>query len=110
MTMSKLKFYKDAHAEWYIDLPEYKGPKEDLQMVGGADVLLDYLARGKEQIKLEISLEEKEGFSLLQRNDKIDKPDSGMFYDYKGYFIWICDVTTFVFGEFPKNIYFKKVL
>jgi hypothetical protein len=23
--------------------------------------------------------------------------------------MWLCDVTKFVFGEFPKNIYFCKI-
>jgi len=37
----RLDFYKETTGEWYIDLPDYPGPKEDLQMVLGADKMLD---------------------------------------------------------------------
>jgi hypothetical protein len=42
--------------------------------------------------------------------------DEGAYYHMESYMglefnldVWLCDVTKFVFGEFPKIIYFNKV-
>lgn len=49
------KFYKDEVHNWYIDLPSYPGPKADLQMVMGADTMLDLLSQGNGYVHLYIS-------------------------------------------------------
>ena len=38
-----LKFNKESNGKWYIDLPKWKGKKSALQMVCGADKLLDLI-------------------------------------------------------------------
>ena len=39
----KFKFYKEDN-KWFVDLPEWEGEKDDLEMVMGADLLLDILS------------------------------------------------------------------
>lgn len=39
--MKYLKFEKDTSNRWYLILPEWKGDKSDLEMVCGADAMLD---------------------------------------------------------------------
>jgi hypothetical protein len=45
--MESFRFYKDPDGRWYVDLPEYQGSKQDLEMVSGADAFLEILAQGE---------------------------------------------------------------
>jgi hypothetical protein len=52
--METYKFIKEGR-EWYIDLPEYLasgGSKGDLQMVEGADTMLDIISEGATEVCL----------------------------------------------------------
>ena len=40
---------------WYIDLPEWQGPRANLEMVMGADVMLDVLSTGNERVNVTFS-------------------------------------------------------
>lgn len=51
----KLKFYKEADERWYVELPEWKGSKADLEMVAGADTMLNYMSEGEDHINLYLS-------------------------------------------------------
>ena len=112
--MKTYKFYKEAPNRWYIDLPEWKGSKADLEMVAGADHMLDYMAEGENEVYLVISeewFERADSLKLLQLNEY-----SGADYfleKYRGIDIqlkmWLCDVTKFVFGKFPETIYISKI-
>ncbi|MFN4885339.1 MAG: DUF6717 family protein, partial [Bacteroidota bacterium] len=37
---------------WYIDLPEWSGPRANLEMVAGADTMLDVFAQDHERINV----------------------------------------------------------
>jgi len=109
------KFYKEQDGKWYVDLPEWTGSKADLQMVCGADTMLDIIAEDENEVNLELSLEKSEGSDILNFMHLATDWENGAFYhmpQYKGFKfnlkIWLCDVTKFVFGEFPKSIYIKK--
>jgi len=52
-----LKFEKDENHDWYVVLPEWEGEKSALQMVMGADDMLDILAQGEFEVNLIISTE-----------------------------------------------------
>lgn len=114
------KFYKEDN-NWYIDLPNYPGDKSDLAMVMGADTMLDYISDGNDIVMLKISTSDDENpieysNKLKYLYDAKDIIGEGAFYEMKNYDnrdvmlnIWLCDVTKFVFGDFPKVIYFEKV-
>ena len=58
----RLDFYKTEDDRWFIDLPEYieqGGDHEDLEMVRGADQLLDILSNGSNAAQVEVSLTPK---------------------------------------------------
>jgi hypothetical protein len=110
----RLRFYKKYEDEWFVDLPTWEGSEDDLQMVQGADTLLEYLAEGKERVALRFSTKSFDGASVMERMYVCTT--GGAYYivhSYNGDKIvlpfWLCDVTKFVFGEFPENIYFTKV-
>ncbi len=114
-----LKFIKESNGLWFIDLPEWTGAKGDLQMVLGADTLLDMIAEGKNEVALRFSDKSFEGADYISwYADGLDGDAShgGASYlikEYNGkatrFEIWLCHVTKFIFGEMPDIIFFKKV-
>ena len=105
--MKNYTFNKEQ-GNWYIDLPNWEGTKAELQMVAGADTLLDKLSNHGTSVNVTISTEEKslEGFQTLKRI--IQTPPNGCMYHLGIAPVWLCNVTKFVFeGVFPKKIHFK---
>lgn len=111
------KFYKEPDGSWYVDLPEWEGDKSALQMVLGADTLLDLMAQGHQEILVRFSTEGFPGADVMSwflNGIPGDLEMGGAMYhveSYKGidynFDLWLCDVTLFVFGEFPQHIYFS---
>jgi hypothetical protein len=105
--MKKYTFNKEQ-GNWYIDLPNWEGTKAELQMVAGADTLLDKLSNYGTTVDVTISTEKKsiDGFQTLKRI--IQTPPNGCVYHLGIVPVWLCNVTKFVFdGAFPKQIQFK---
>ena len=112
------RFYRVPETgRWYVDLPEWEGEVADLEMVMGADTFLDILAQGEDQVFVTLSVVPEEGDDklVLIEPGKLEGPEMGEGAWYKlesyrgieyGLSMWLCDVTTFVFGYFPKEIYF----
>lgn len=116
--METHRFYKEG-ASWYIDLPEYLaqgGSPGDLQMVEGADKMLEVMAGGGKEVLLTISAVLFEGSDELELTQKCEPYIGGAYYILKQYegqninqHMWLCQVTEFVFGTLPERIYIKKV-
>ena len=112
------RFYKNDRG-WFIDLPNYPFSKAHLSMVKGADVLLEQLAEGRNEILLEGSTRPIPDYTdVLERVKKLGIAKGAV---YKGNNIkiqysileennlWLCPVTLFVFWRYPKKIYYKKI-
>lgn len=108
--MKNLKFIKEIDNKWYIDLPDWQGDKEDLEMVAGTDILLDTMAQGDNEIYASVSEEYMEHkYKLLA----LYEPEyTGMLYnlyDSKDKFmmiVWICDVAKYLYnGKFPQRLF-----
>jgi hypothetical protein len=116
--METRRFYKEG-GSWYIDLPEYLaqgGSLGELQMVAGADTMLDRMAGGAEEVWLLFSPVPFDGADELVMTARCAPEVSGAYYllkQYEGQYIeqpmWLCGVTDFVFGELPSHIYIKRV-
>ena len=52
----ELTFEKWEDGRWFVVLPDYDGPQEDLEMVDGADKFLDVLTTDGLYVNLRISL------------------------------------------------------
>jgi hypothetical protein len=103
-----LKFKKETNGEWYVVLPEWEGEHSDLEMVLGADTMCDIIAQGEWEIEIGLSTDKQDHFKfeLTFREEE----GGGGWYTLKGDFefqfeVWLCYVTTFVFGELPQKIY-----
>jgi rubrerythrin len=111
----KLKFYKEADERWYVELPEWEGSKADLEMVAGADTMLNYMAEGNNYVNLHLSEEAFDGADKLEFIRIATEIGNGAHYIMRSYAgiefnleMWICDVCMFVFNKFPMNIYLSK--
>jgi hypothetical protein len=106
-------FYKTEDSRWYIDLPTWKGSIADLEMVAGADVMLDILSGNKNILTIDLSdsYKDKEKWDkpvILELHEKhTGLTGGGATYMWGDEKIWLCDVTKFVFdGHFPHFIVF----
>lgn len=115
--MRTYRFYKDQYG-WFVDLPEWVGERWDLQMVMGADDFLELLAQGETEVYVTLSKDPFDGCETLEliHLGRLEGPElgEGAWYILDEYVdlpytlkMWLCDVTKFVFGEFPSKIYFK---
>jgi hypothetical protein len=110
--MKKLRFYKESDNRWYIDLAEWTGSKTDLEMVAGADTMLEYIADGESQVLIMLSEQKFKNCDKLEFLRLATEIENGAFYKLEKYRgirigleIWLCDVTKFVFGNFPQILY-----
>lgn len=116
--MKTFRFIKRGR-DWYIDLPQYieqGGSEGDLQMVEGADSMLDIMAGNADKVTLRIDQEPFEGADFLQLMERCDPYIGGGYYKLETYegeeinrTMWLCGVTEFVFGDLPERIYVKRI-
>lgn len=104
--MNNYTFFKDEESRWYIDLPEWDGPMEDLEMVMGADTMLDIISQGEDEIRVSISetyIPHKMWLTFIR-----EESDGGMYQlssTQHSFEVWLCHVTKFVFNKLPEKLY-----
>lgn len=110
----EIEFERYDDGRWYVVFPEYEGDHEDLEMVEGADKMLDALTTDGMYVTLEIDLEEPAAgdyFTLdIEAHDEY-----GAFYNVRGCekyegTIWLCNVTHEFFGNHPEKLYCHQVM
>lgn len=111
----KMSFVKEEDNKWYIELPEWTGEKGDLQMVMGADTMLDLLdLSGSKRVELIVAEADTEGGPwMVQLRKTEDRSDVGGGADYTcsapefgvaDFKVWLCNVTHWIYGYMPDNI------
>lgn len=110
------RFYKTAFNKWFIDLPDWGGSIDDLEMVQGADIMLEKLSGNSIECVLDLSDEPFEGADAIRLvKDLSDSVGGGDYFmeTYQGeqfdQNIWFCAVTVQVFGSIPQTIYVNTV-
>lgn len=114
---------------WYYDFPHWGFDKHNLLMISGADKLCEMYAKGKDEVTVEIIASKKkqdlptqlydefvaqdiiiDGMTHQGKfiNSQLDKFLYGRTYQKDHTQMWICPVTLFVLGRYPKHIYIKK--
>jgi len=107
----KYTFYKEEDNRWYVDLPKYikeGGEKADLEMVLGADELLDMLSNGQDRVTISLSEEEvpcRATLTLVKKYEDGDGADYTAEVGDKKFDCWLCNVMIYVFTYYPKKIY-----
>ena len=109
-----LAFHREDDGVWYVDFPDWPFAHHNLAMVGGADKLCSYLADGRQTIRVKVIASQHSlpfsGYGLLTKT--YSNLLYGADYDATGFedfhrSVWICPVTLFVLGRYPKYIYVK---
>lgn len=107
--MKELEFMKLSN-RWFINI-SYDGEINDLQMVDGADELLDEIAEGRRIVRIVVTTSDnisKPDYIL----EKIKEDNMGGTYIVIGESnvkqIWLCSVTKLIFKNFPNQIYIYK--
>jgi hypothetical protein len=102
-----LTFIKNEYDKWYVVLPDYKGDKENLEMVMGADTFLDIIAQGEKLVTMTFSTDSLSNYKYHLK--LLDYEHDGANYlvisDLLTLKIWLCSVTKFVFGDYPQDIF-----
>ena len=110
----RLRFYKDENSRWFAEIPEWEGSIDELEMVMGADTMLDIIAQGEDEVRLVFSDEAISDNVLNIIDTKMTCGATylvtmlfGIDFDFE---IWLCDVTKFVFNsdKMPYKIYLSK--
>ncbi|BAV05725.1 hypothetical protein SAMN05421788_108129 [Filimonas lacunae] len=108
----EFRFYKTPENRWYIDLPEWTESISALEMVEGADTMLDKASNNTNECFLELGLEPFENADVVVLAESLQDSVGGGYYfmeTYKGekidHTMWLCEVTEFVFGHLPEKIY-----
>lgn len=105
-----MRFYKED-GMWYADVVGWPGPKYMLLMVDGADTFLDYLSEYTCVVQLDLSLEPKTGYQVLNYTHPHPAGD-GAYYtvemEGRDHKLWLCGVTESVFGYMPEEVWYKK--
>lgn len=115
-----LAFNREANGGWYIDLPEWEGAHAQLAMVAGADDLLEFVGKGAPRVEVTVvksseTVPELDSDPRFFRCDALScNPVGGATYDVrlKGFnrTMWLCPVTLFVLGEYPRHLYIAREL
>ena len=109
--------FKKVYGAWYCDIkgwPEKYFPNS--LMVGDASRLITLMSGGKDYVTFDVVPSKKEiSEEGLVRLDLTSSSVTGGGY-YKAEVggvqlprIWLCPVTLFVLGRYPKLIYFKRI-
>lgn len=113
--MREFRFYAKEESygkTWWIDLPAYTaqgGDPAELQMVAGADDMLELLSEDSNEIRLQISEQKVKDFYELKRVDEIPTISGRYYFDNAtDLLLWLCPVTLWIFeGRYPEIIYYK---
>lgn len=111
----RLNFVKMAH-KWYVQLPNYEGNFEDLEMIMNADMLCDRLdLNGDGLIRTIACTRERDCDETPNVKLEFDRVEEigGAYYTVSTsnfmFEIWVCDVTKEIFGKFPAELYITVI-
>lgn len=104
-----VSFTKEENGRWYVDFPGWPLSHDNLEMVAGADDLLDYLSMGHRHIQLRVRVSNNDipstGVKLTKDHSRLTQ---GAFYNVvnggRTKRLWLCPVTLCVLGRYPKYI------
>jgi hypothetical protein len=110
-----LQFNHEDDGLWYVDFPNWPFDHHNLLMVAGADKLCAFLSEDDRFSYVDVipsnKREDHPGYACLVQGDH--SLTGGSFYTVTGLpgferDIWLCPVTLFVLGRYPKYLYIKK--
>lgn len=117
----KVSFTKESNGRWYVDFQNWPLSHDNLEMVAGADDLLDILNNGTNHVSLQVytkrpkdyDIELKKVHSALTKGAfyTVETPLNGWekSNSVRRKQLWLCPVTLTVLGQYPQQIFFKQI-
>ncbi len=112
--IKKIKFHK-GKGKWYIDLPEWEGPKQDLEMTDGIYDLLNLISHGDEEIYFQLGDENFPGAYQMILVQSGSAADAGVWYLVPtvgemniNFRLRLPEMAKTIFGTFPETIWFYR--
>ena len=110
-----LQFNHEEDGLWYVDFPNWPFDHHNLLMVAGADKLCAFLSDDDKYAYVDVIPAKKEedhpGYAkLIQKDHSLTGGSTYQVTGLDGFDrdIWLCPVTLFVLGKYPKYMYIKK--
>lgn len=111
----QIKFNHEDDGLWYVDFPNWPFEHHNLLMVNGADEMCAFPS--DDDITTEVLVRpsnkrlQLEGYAeLVQKEHSLTGGSTYEVHNLEGFNrnIWLCPVTLFVLGRYPKYMYVKK--
>lgn len=110
-----LQFNHEEDDCWYVDFPGWPFEHGNLMMVAGADKLCEFLSDDDKFAYIDVipasSEEDHPGYAkLVQKEHSLTGGSTYQVTGLEGFDrdIWLCPVTLFVLGRYPKYLYIRK--
>lgn len=110
-----LQFNHEDDGCWYVDFPGWPFEHGNLQMVAGADKLCAFLSDDDKFAYVDVipasDEEDHPGYAkLVQQEHSLTGGSTYHVTGLDGFDrdIWLCPVTLFVLGRYPKYLYIRK--
>jgi len=111
----QIKFNHEDDGLWYVDFPNWPFDHHNLLMVNGADKMCAFLSDDDVTTEVLVRPSNKrlqlEGYAeLVQKEHSLTGGSTYEVRNLEGFNrnIWLCPVTLFVLGNYPKYMYVKK--
>ena len=111
----QIKFNHEDDGLWYVDFPNWPFDHHNLLMVNGADEMCAFLSDDDVTTEVLVRPSNKrlqlEGYAeLVQKEHSLTGGSTYEVCNLEGFNrnIWLCPVTLFVLGKYPKYMYVKK--
>ncbi|MBR6285114.1 MAG: hypothetical protein IKR25_12610 [Muribaculaceae bacterium] len=110
-----LQFNHEDDGKWYVDFPGWPFDHHNLMMVAGADKLCAFLSDDDRFAHINVvpsnTRLDLPGYACLEQGEH--SLTGGSIYMVTGLpgferEIWLCPVTLFVLGRYPKFLYIRK--
>ena len=112
----QIKFNHEDDGLWYVDFPNWPFDHHNLLMVAGADKMCAFLSDDDVTTEVLVRPSNKrlqlDGYAeLIQKDHSLTGGSTYEVRNLEGFNrdIWLCPVTLFVLGRYPKYMYVKKV-
>jgi hypothetical protein len=99
-------FYKTAQNRWFYDWPDYERDHNELEMIDGADTLLEHFAHDSKYVNLIVdTIKKRSHYDFILKKNTVEA--HGCYYtcDDLDYHVYLCSVMLLIYEDYPDVLY-----